>query len=124
MDKQTTLSPINPKAVARALRAAPSDELLAVMVDTFEALADPTRARILYALADQPMCVRDLALLAGVSQSAMSHQLRLLRDRDLVCSRRDGNVIYYSLASSHLASLFREAEYYADHVIRRLPDHP
>jgi DNA-binding transcriptional ArsR family regulator len=124
LNKQREVLPINPSAVAQALRAVPADELLTVVVDTFAALADPTRARILYALAQQPMCVRDLALLAGVTESAMSHQLRLLRDRGLVRSRRDGNVIYYSVASSHLAALFREAEYYADHLLHRLPDHP
>ena len=123
MLKPSKPSPLNPAAIARALKAAPSDELLAVVVATFEALADPTRARILYALVEQPLCVGDLALLAGVSQSAMSHQLRLLRDRDLVKSQRDGNVIYYSIASSHLAVLCREAEFYADHVLQGLPDH-
>jgi ArsR family transcriptional regulator, lead/cadmium/zinc/bismuth-responsive transcriptional repressor len=123
LNKRFTLLPIDPEAVAKAISAGPSDELLAVVVQTFDALADPTRTRILYALTQQPMCVRDLALLAGVSESAISHQLRLLRDRHLVKSQRAGNVIYYSVASSHLAALFREAEYYADHVVQRLPDH-
>jgi DNA-binding transcriptional ArsR family regulator len=124
MDKEAALVPIDAKAVAQAQKAAPSDELLAIVVETFAALADPTRAKMLYALNQRPMCVRDLALLAGVSESATSHQLRLLRDRNLVKSRRAGNVIYYSVASSHLAAIFREAEYYADHVLRGLPDHP
>jgi DNA-binding transcriptional ArsR family regulator len=68
--------------------------------------------------------VRDLALLVGVSESAVSHQLRLLRDRRLVKARRDGNVIYYALHDPHLGVLFREAEYHADHVFQGLPDHP
>jgi ArsR family transcriptional regulator, lead/cadmium/zinc/bismuth-responsive transcriptional repressor len=123
LNKRLTPLPIDPEAVAKAISAGPSDELLAVVVQTFDALADPTRTRILYALTQQPMCVRDLALLAGVSESAISHQLRLLRDRHLVKSQRAGNVIYYSVASSHLAALFREAEYYADHVVQGLPDH-
>jgi DNA-binding transcriptional ArsR family regulator len=124
LEKQRTPTPIDAKAVAQARKHAPADELLAVVVETFEALADPTRARMLYALTQQPMCVRDLALLVGISESAISHQLRLLRDRDLVKSQRAGNVIIYSVASSHVAAIFREAEYYADHVLRRLPDHP
>lgn len=95
-----------------------------MVVATFQALGDPTRARILYALVRQPLCVRDLALLAGVSESAVSHQLRLLRDRRLVKSRREGNVIYYAVDDHHLAALFREAEYHADHVRRGLTDHP
>lgn len=123
MDKLRLPAPIDAQAVTRARQAAPSDELLAIVVATFEALADPTRARMLYGLTQQPMCVRDLALLVGVTESATSHQLRLLRDRNLVKSQRAGNVIIYSIASSHLAALFREAEYYADHMLHRLPDH-
>jgi DNA-binding transcriptional ArsR family regulator len=117
-------APIDPAALAEAQALAPPDALLRIVVETFKALADPTRARILYALAKQSMCVRDLALLANVSESAVSHQLRLLRDRRLVKPRRDGNVIYYALDDHHVAALFREAEYHADHVRQGFPDHP
>jgi DNA-binding transcriptional ArsR family regulator len=71
-----------------------------------------------------PLCVRDLAILVGVSESAVSHQLRLLRDRRLVKPRREGNVIYYATDDQHVAALFREAEYHADHVRQSIPDHP
>ncbi len=91
---------------------------------TFAALADPTRAKILYALIRRSLCVRDLAIVVGVSESAVSHQLRLLRGWRLVKSRREGNVIYYSVDDHHIAALFREAEYHADHVHQELPDHP
>ena len=63
-------------------------------------------------------------LLVGVSESAISHQLRLLRERKLVRPRREGNVVYYVLHDPHLGVLFREAEYHADHVRRDLPHHP
>ena len=79
--------------------------------------------KVLYALMQQTLCVGDLALLVGISESAISHQLRFLKARKLVKGRRDGNVIYYSLDDHHLAALFREAEYHADHVYRNLPDH-
>lgn len=118
------LTAINPEAVAAARAAAPPEALLTLVVETFQGLADPTRARILYALARQPMCVRDLAMVAGVSESAVSHQLRLLRGRRLVRARRQGNVIYYTVDDQHVAALFREAEYHADHVRQNLPDHP
>lgn len=117
-------APIDPEALAEAQSLAPSEALLGIVVDTFKALADPTRARILYALAKRPLCVRDLALLANVSESAVSHQLRLLRDRRLVKPRRDGNVIYYAIDDHHVGALFREAEYHADHVRQGLLDHP
>jgi ArsR family transcriptional regulator, lead/cadmium/zinc/bismuth-responsive transcriptional repressor len=115
---------INPDAVEVARAAIPTDELLTVVVEMFGALADPTRARILYALSSGPLCVRDLALLVGISESGVSHQLRLLRERRLVTSRRAGTVIYYAVDDHHLPALFREAEYHADHVRQGLPDHP
>ena len=124
---QTTATPveaIDPARVADALAAAPDPTILELVAGAFEALGDPTRLRILYALAVQPLCVRDVALVVGVSESAVSHQLRLLRDRRLVKPRREGYLVYYTVDDHHLAALFREAEYHADHIRRALPDHP
>jgi DNA-binding transcriptional ArsR family regulator len=118
------LTAIDPAAVAAARAVAPPEAMLALVVETFEGLADPTRARSLYALCAGPLCVRDLAILVGVSESAVSHQLRFLRDRRLVKPRRAGNVIYYSVDDTHVAALLREAEYHADHVRQGLSDHP
>jgi ArsR family transcriptional regulator, lead/cadmium/zinc/bismuth-responsive transcriptional repressor len=76
---------------------------------TFALLADATRARILHALllADE-LCVCDLALLLGISQSALSHQLRLLRSRRVVSRRRVGRVVYYRLADQHVRHVFQD----------------
>jgi DNA-binding transcriptional ArsR family regulator len=123
-DQQRLTAPIDPEAVAEVQATAPSEALLTVVVETFQALADTTRAKILYALIRRPLCVRDLALVAGVSESAVSHQLRILRARRIVKPRRAGNVIYYSVDDGHVAVLFREAEYHADHVQQGLPEHP
>lgn len=117
------LRPIDPEAVAQARDALPPEDLLTLVVEAFDALADPTRARILYALGRRPLCVRDLAIVTGVSESAMSHQLRLLRGRRVVKARRDGTTMYYSVDDHHVAALLREAEYHADHVRQGLPDH-
>jgi ArsR family transcriptional regulator len=116
--------PIDPTALADAQTGVPPAEILDRVVEAFGAMADPTRAKILYALVRRPLCVRDLAILVGVSESAISHQLRLLRDRRLVRARRSGNVITYAVAGHHVAALFREAEYHADHIRQGLPDHP
>ncbi len=124
MTHQTPLTPIDPEAVLEVCAEAPSNELLKLVVEAFQALADQTRAKILYALIRRSLCVRDLAIVVGVSESAVSHQLRLLRGWRLVKSRREGNVIYYSVDDHHIAALFREAEYHADHVHQGLPDHP
>lgn len=124
MARLLSLSPIDSEAVSDARDAAPSEGLLTAVVETFQALADPTRARILYALSRRPLCVRDLAILVGVSESAVSHQLRLLRDRRLVKAKRSGTVITYAVDDHHVAALLREAEYHVDHVRQSLPDHP
>jgi ArsR family transcriptional regulator len=124
MTHQTRTPPIHPDVVAVVRAAAPPDDLLGLVVEAFSALADPTRARMLYALIRSPLCVRDLAHVVGVSESAISHQLRLLRDRRLVKSQRAGNIIYYTLDDHHVAALFREAEFHADHVRQGFADHP
>lgn len=118
------LTAIDPEAVAQARADIPGEGILSLVVETFEALADPTRARILYALSRRRLCVRDLAILVGVSESAVSHQLRFLRTRRLVRGEREGTVIYYALVNHHLDVLFKEAEYHADHLLQGLPDHP
>jgi ArsR family transcriptional regulator, lead/cadmium/zinc/bismuth-responsive transcriptional repressor len=123
MTGSEALIAIDPDALATARAALPSDDLLRLVVEAFEALAHPSRARMLYALASGPLCVRDLAILVGLSESAVSHQLRLLRDRRLVKPRREGTTMYYALDDHHVAALFREAEYHADHVRQVLPDH-
>ncbi len=119
-----SVKPIDGAALARGRDALPDDDVLRLVVETFQALADPSRALMLYALKAGPLCVRDLALLVGISESGVSHQLRTLRDRRLVKPRRDGNVMYYQIDDHHLAALFREAEFHADHVRHGLPDHP
>jgi DNA-binding transcriptional ArsR family regulator len=124
MSKETPVTPINPETVAQARASALPEEHLRLLVETFEALADLTRARILYTLIQQPMCVRDLALLIGISESGMSHQLRVLRDRRLVKARREGNVNYYEIDDHHVGALFREADYHVYHIRQGLPDHP
>ncbi len=124
MTKEDVLIAIDPKAVEAARVAALPEAHLLLLVETFEALADPTRARILYALIQRPMCVRDLAILVGVSASGVSHQLRFLRDRRLVKPRREGNIIYYLVDDHHVAALFKEADYHVDHVRQGLSDHP
>lgn len=70
-----------------------------------KALADPTRLKMLQALAGGEMCVCDLAAFAGLSESAISHQLRRLRERHLVKTRRDGQILYYSLDDDHIFDL-------------------
>lgn len=94
---------LHPEHVApllgRVVDGAEAEELAAI----FELLADPTRARLLHALTlTEELCVCDLALLLGRSESALSHQLRLLRDRRVVSRRKAGRIVYYRLADEHI----------------------
>ena len=78
------------------------------LADTFSALGDPTRVRILDALSHGELCVCDLAAVLGLSQSAVSHQLRLLRGIRLVKPRREGRIVFYSLDDQHIMYIFKQ----------------
>jgi ArsR family transcriptional regulator len=85
----------------------------AELAEFFKALSDPTRVRIVSALSAGELCVCDLAATLGMSQSAISHQLRLLRQLRLVKRRRAGQMAYYTLDDEHVSALFHEG---MDHV--------
>ena len=92
------------------------DRPAAALAETFKALGDVTRVRMLDALARTELCVGDLAELVGLSESAVSHQLRLLRSMRLVRARRDGRLVYYSLDDDHIVGLFAQG---LEHVQER-----
>jgi len=93
--------------VAKArLATIPDDELDRLSL-TYKALADPTRLRMVSALDGGEMCVCDLAALVNLSQSAVSHHLRRLKDLALVKPRREGPVLYYSLSDDHVAQILK-----------------
>jgi ArsR family transcriptional regulator, lead/cadmium/zinc/bismuth-responsive transcriptional repressor len=78
------------------------------LTEIFRVLGDPTRVRILEALSRAELCVSDLAAQLDVTESAVSHQLRLLRNTRIVRARRDGRMIYYALDDQHVLALFRQ----------------
>lgn len=83
----------------------PADEVLTDLADLFKIFGDTTRIKILYALFESEMCVCSIAELLGMTQSAISHQLSVLKKNALVCSRREGKTVIYSLADSHVRSI-------------------
>ena len=91
--------------IDRARRALPDEDTLYDRTELFRIFGDSTRVRILYALFTSEMCVCDIAELLGVTQSAVSHQLRALKNVRLVKSRRDGKTVYYSLADDHVKTI-------------------
>jgi ArsR family transcriptional regulator len=83
----------------------PDDEVLYDLADLFRVFGDSTRIKILYALHDEELCVCDIANRLEISQSAVSHQLRVLKDSKLVRFRRDGKTVYYALDDDHVRSI-------------------
>ncbi|HEY7172730.1 MAG TPA: metalloregulator ArsR/SmtB family transcription factor [Vicinamibacterales bacterium] len=93
-----------------------SDEAVHALAETFKVLGDATRVRILNAISRTELCVRDLAELLGLTESAVSHQLRLLRGMRLVRPRRAGQQIFYTLDDQHIVGLFAQG---LEHVQER-----
>ena len=92
----------------------PTDELLCDLADLFKLFGDTTRMKILFALLESEMCVCAIADLLGMTQSAISHQLRILKDANLVGNRREGKTIYYFLADDHVHTILAQG---FDHLI-------
>jgi ArsR family transcriptional regulator len=86
----------------------PEEEHLYDLADFFKIFADSTRIKILYVLLCSEMCVCDIASLLNITQSAISHQLRILKQSELVKSRRDGKTIFYSLSDGHIKTILSQ----------------
>ncbi len=99
---------IHPERLERVRSLLPPDEELYDLAELFKIFGDSTRVKILYALLEGELCVCDLAGLMEVTQSAVSHQLRVLKNSKLVKFRREGKTIYYSLADGHVESILNQ----------------
>ncbi len=91
--------------VKTARREASSEDELQQLATIYQVLGDPSRLKIVMALRREEMCVCDLAALTGISESAVSHQMRRLKDLSLVKTRRNGQVVYYALDDKHVVLL-------------------
>ena len=100
---------IHEEVVAQVREQLPDDELLLDLADTFKLFADSTRVKILYALMEAEMCVCDISVLLGMTKSSVSHQLRILKQSNLVKYRKAGRVVYYSLADEHVKTIISVA---------------
>lgn len=94
----------------------PLEELICDLSDLFKVFGDTTRMRILYSLFESELCVCAIAELLGMTQSAISHQLKVLRENKLVASRREGKTIYYFLADDHVRTIIGQGfEHLTEH---------
>jgi len=91
--------------VKKVLEAQPEEEDLYDLAELFKVFGDSTRIRILYALIEGNLCVGDIAQILNLSQSSVSHQLRILKDAKLVKFKREGKVIFYSLDDDHVKTI-------------------
>ncbi|MBI4682439.1 MAG: helix-turn-helix transcriptional regulator [Nitrospirae bacterium] len=99
---------INKKKVKSVKQLMLTDNEANSLSGTFSVLADPTRTKIIYALSNDELCVCDIASILGMSVSAISHQLRILRNMRLVKFRKESKMVYYSLDDEHITTLFNE----------------
>jgi len=99
--------------VEKVRQVMPGEDTLYDLTELFRIFGDSTRVRILYVLFESEMCVCDIAALLGMTQSAISHQLRALKGARLVKSRREGKTVFYSLADDHVKAIINQG---LDHV--------
>ncbi len=99
---------IHQDVVRKVKKTMPDEEMLYDLAELFKVFGDTTRVRILYALFESEMCVCDISVLLGMTQSSISHQLRVLKAAKLVKNRKEGKVVYYSLDDDHIKHIFQQ----------------
>ena len=97
---------IHDEIVGKVKNKMPEDEKLYDLADLFKVFGDTTRIKIIYALFEEEMCVCDIADLLNMTQSAISHQLRVLKQARLVKFRKEGKIVFYSLDDCHISQIF------------------
>ena len=107
---------VHEHVVDKVMEVMPEGEALQNLAEFFRVFGDSTRIRILYALSQSELCVCDIASLLGMGQSAISHQLRILKQMCLIKSRRDGKNILYSLADDHVQTILETGLEHILHV--------
>ncbi|GAA2969382.1 ArsR/SmtB family transcription factor [Finegoldia magna] len=105
-DEKCEVTLIHEDNVKKAINELPDDELIADLSDMFKIFGDQTRVKILMALESGELCVCDIAAVMNMSQSAISHQLRVLKQSNIVKTRREGKVVYYSISDDHVKEIF------------------
>ena len=99
---------LHEETVKKVKQKMPEDGFIYDLAELFKVFADSTRMKIIYALLEEELCVCDIANIVGTTQSAISHQLRLLKQSKLVKFRREGKIIFYSLDDEHIAQIVKK----------------
>ena len=107
---------IHEQVVEHARQHMPHNDEITRLTTMFKVIGDSTRMRIICALGIHEMCVCDISVLLNMTKSAVSHQLRILRDNGVVAQRREGKVVYYSLHDNHVVSILNVAKMHVEHL--------
>ena len=107
---------IHKDVVDKVKEKMPGDELIYDMAEFFKVFADSTRMKIIYALLENELCVCDIANIVKTTQSAISHQLRILKQSKLVKYRKEGKVVYYSLDDEHISQIAKKGREYIEEL--------
>lgn len=110
MEEICEINMIHEDTVNNVKNIMPDDGLIYDIAELFKVFADSTRMKIIYALMENELCVCDIAAIVGTTQSAISHQLRILKQSKLVKFRKDGKTVYYSLDDDHISTLYEIAK--------------
>lgn len=105
LERESGQETVNRALVTELNGSMPDEEMFYRLSELYKVFGDSTRIKILYALFEAEMCVCDIAALLGMNQSAISHQLRVLKQSQLVKFRRDGKAVYYSLDDDHVRTI-------------------
>lgn len=108
MEDICEINTIHQDIVNNVKKVMPKDDLIYDLAEFYKVFADSTRMKIIYALMENELCVCDIAVIVGTTQSAISHQLRILKQAKLVKYKKDGKVVYYSLDDEHIAEIVKK----------------
>lgn len=103
--------------IEKIVKSMEPEEVIDKLSRTFSVFGDPTRTRIIFALSKSELCVEEMSLILGMSHSAISHQMRALKDLDLVRARKEGRRVFYCINDEHIRTLFKEG---LEHVLEKL----
>lgn len=108
MEDICEINTIHQDIVENVKNVMPQDDLIYDLAEFYKVFADSTRMKIIYALMENELCVCDIAAIVGTTQSAISHQLRILKQAKLVKYKKDGKAVYYSLDDEHIAEIVKK----------------
>lgn len=108
MEDICEINTIHQDIVENVKNVMPQDDLIYDLAEFYKVFADSTRMKIIYALMENELCVCDIAVIVGTTQSAISHQLRILKQAKLVKYKKEGKIVYYSLDDEHIAQIVKK----------------